>query len=95
MLLGREVRNFEESIWNDKRSEIVIAGSVNKFTQNKDLGEFLLNTKERILVEASPIDNIWGVGLSADDKSIGNPNHWDGLNLLGFALMEVRDIIKI
>ena len=62
-----------------------------KFQQNKGLGMFLLGTNERVLVEASPVDTIWGVGLAADNKSIENPNLWRGLNLLGFALMEVRE----
>jgi ribA/ribD-fused uncharacterized protein len=50
-----------------------------------------LNTKNRVLVEASPYDKIWGIGISADDKHIENPLKWNGQNLLGFALMEVRE----
>lgn len=92
--LGRQVRNFDETTWNHKRFEIVVRGSLEKFTQHKDLKEFLLNTKERVLVEASPIDRIWGIGLKADSDKAENPKRWNGLNLLGFALMEVRDIIK-
>ena len=92
--LGRQVRNFDDTIWNDKRCEIVVNGSLQKFGQNKDLKEFLLNTKDRVLVEASPVDRIWGIGLSADSDKAENPKRWNGLNLLGFALMEVRDILK-
>jgi ribA/ribD-fused uncharacterized protein len=92
--LGRQVRNFDETTWNNKRFEIVVRGSLEKFTQHKDLNEFLRNTKEKVLVEASPVDRIWGIGLTADSDKAENPKRWNGLNLLGFALMEVRDIIK-
>jgi ribA/ribD-fused uncharacterized protein len=92
--LGRQVSNFDEAIWNAKRFEIVIKGSLDKFTQHKDLKEFLLNTKERVLVEASPVDRIWGIGLTVDSEKAENPKCWNGLNLLGFALMKVRDIIR-
>jgi len=92
--LGRQVRNFDDKIWNEKRFDIVLKGSVHKFTQHNDLKEFLLNTKDRVLVEASPVDRIWGIGLPAESDRAENPKRWNGLNLLGFALMEVRDIIR-
>ena len=89
--LGRQILNFDENLWMQKRLEIVIEGSLYKFNQHPDLKEFLINTKDRLLVEASPVDTIWGVGLAADDEKIKDPTKWNGLNLLGFALMEVRD----
>jgi len=92
--LGRQVKNFEETIWNAKRLDIVVEGNMQKFTQHVDLKEFLLSTKERVLVEASPVDRIWGIGLTADSDKAENPKLWNGLNLLGFALMEVRDRIR-
>ncbi|MBF4471667.1 NADAR family protein [Flavobacterium sp. HJJ] len=92
--LGREVRNYVDSLWLKNRFEIVKQGNFNKFNQNPDLKEFLINTKERILVEASPVDSIWGIGMATDHKNINNPEKWRGLNLLGFALMEVRDELK-
>jgi ribA/ribD-fused uncharacterized protein len=61
-----------------------------KFRQNEALGRFLLETGRRVLVEASPVDAIWGIGLSRDDERATQPELWPGLNLLGFALMEVR-----
>ena len=91
---GRQVRQFEEAIWNAERSTIVVRGNAEKFGQNSDLQEFLLNTKERILVEASPVDSIWGIGLAADSEHAANPERWNGLNLLGFALMEARDQLR-
>ncbi|MFT6245948.1 MAG: ribA/ribD-fused uncharacterized protein [Salibacteraceae bacterium] len=92
--LGRKVSNFDNDIWNQHRMGIVVEGNRLKFSQNEDFKTFLLNTKQRVLVEASPVDEIWGVGLSRDSDKINNPNSWRGLNLLGFALMEVRDILK-
>ena len=92
--LGRQVSNFDETTWNSKRFDIVVQGNIEKFTQNKDLEEFLLNTKESVLVEASPVDRIWGIGLAVDNEKVKNPKTWNGLNLLGFALMEAREIIR-
>lgn len=89
--LGRKVKGFNEEKWNASRYDIVVEGNYHKFSQHLDLKEFLINTQDRILVEASPVDNIWGVGLSKDSDDIANPELWKGLNLLGFALMEVRD----
>ncbi|TDW46041.1 hypothetical protein EV144_107235 [Flavobacterium sp. 270] len=92
--LGREVKNYVDTIWLENRFEIVKDGNLHKFSQNKDLKEFLINTNERILVEASPVDPIWGIGMASDHKDVNNPEKWKGLNLLGFALMEVRDELK-
>lgn len=89
--LGRQVKNFNESIWNEKRFEIVVEGNFHKFSQNEELKAFLVDTKKRVLVEASPVDKIWGIGLTAESDKAENPLLWNGLNLLGFALMEVRD----
>lgn len=66
-----------------------------KFSQHPDLKTFLLQTGERVLVEASPVDSIWGIGLAQDDPRIDNPLQWQGLNLLGFALMKVRDQLQV
>ena len=92
--LGRKIRNFDEKIWNSKKTDIVIKGNTAKFSQNAVLRNFLLNTGEKILVEASPYDRIWGIGLSANTEDIENPYNWKGQNLLGFCLMETRDILR-
>lgn len=92
--LGREVLNYDEATWLKYRFEIVKEGNLHKFKQNKHIGEFLLNTKNRVLVEASPVDAIWGIGMASDHDNINNPSAWRGLNLLGFALMEVRDKLE-
>lgn len=94
--LGRKVRNFDEKVWENKRYSIIFNGNYAKFFQNEELRKFLISTKDHVLVEASPYDKIWGIGMSANDKNIENPLEWKGLNLLGFALMEVRDeIIRV
>jgi ribA/ribD-fused uncharacterized protein len=89
--LGRQVRGFDEEVWLEHRFEIVVRANQAKFFQNPDLGAFLKQTGSRVLVEASPVDRVWGIGLAQDDEKVNNPNLWRGLNLLGFALMKVRD----
>lgn len=92
--LGRKVKDFDEKIWNNIKYSIVINGNYNKFMQNEKLKTFLLSTEDKILVEASPYDNVWGIKMSEDDININNPELWRGENLLGFALMEVRNEIR-
>lgn len=91
---GRTVRGFDEHIWERERYGIVVEGSVHKFTAHADLREFLLGTGDRVLVEASPMDRIWGIGLAANDDAATDPERWRGPNLLGFALMEARGRLR-
>ncbi|OON71001.1 NADAR family protein [Hymenobacter sp. CRA2] len=88
--LGRQVGHFDADRWEAERFGIVVRGNEAKFSQHPSLREFLLASGERILVEASPVDAIWGIGLAQNDARALNPAAWRGLNLLGFALMEVR-----
>lgn len=88
--LGREVAGFSEDIWNEEKFEIVKEGLREKFTQNPGLLKKLLATGERILVEASPLDRIWGIGLDEKNAKRTPPQDWPGENLLGKALMELR-----
>lgn len=87
---GRLVRGFDEEIWRRERFGIVVEGSVHKFAAHGELRSFLLNTGDRVLVEASPVDRVWGIGLAADAEAANDPTRWRGPNLLGFALMEAR-----
>jgi len=89
--LGRLVRNFNADTWRQRRYELVVVGNLLKFGQNPDMGEFLQMSGRKVLVEASPTDRIWGIGLAQDDRRADRPAEWKGLNLLGFALMEVRE----
>lgn len=87
---GRLVRGFDEATWARERFGIVVEGGVHKFSSDPALRDFLRGTGSRVLVEASPLDRVWGVGLAADDPRVQDPEKWRGPNLLGFALMEAR-----
>ncbi len=92
--LGRKVKNFNDELWDKMKYKIVFTGNYYKFSQNTDLRNFLLSTKNKVLVEASPYDKVWGIKMKYNDENIENPFCWKGENLLGFALMEARDEIK-
>lgn len=89
--LGRKVRGFDDAIWKREREGIVLAGNRAKFTQNAALREQLLATRGTTLVEASPYDRIWGIGLAATDPRAQDPKQWRGQNLLGRILTALRD----
>ena len=89
--IGRKVKGFDQATWEKHRFDIVVAGNLAKFSALPDLKSYLLQTAPCVLVEASPVDSIWGIGLAEDHPDCPNPNNWKGENLLGFALMEVRD----
>ena len=89
--LGRLVEGFNEKKWLEHRFDIVCKANQAKFSQNPKLQQFLINTGSKVLVEASPMDKIWGTGLAATHEHIYNPRLWKGLNLLGYALMIVRE----
>jgi len=90
---GRKVKNFNPDIWDDKAERFVYEANLAKFSQNKDLKSFLLST-EGILVEASPYDKIWGIGLSAQDERALKRETWEGENKLGFVLTRVREVLS-
>lgn len=69
-------------------------GNLHKFRQDDRLRDYLLGTGDRVLVEASPMDRIWGIGLAEGDERAQDPARWRGLNLLGFALMETRERLR-
>jgi hypothetical protein len=89
--LGREVKGFDPEIWDQHKFDVVVKGNLAKFGQNEKLLKFLLNTGSAILVEASPYDRVWGIGMREDNKDAKDAEKWYGINLLGFALMVVRD----
>jgi len=93
--MGRKVRGFDESLWNSMAKEIVKRGNIAKFSQNPDLLEKLLSTDGTTLVEASPYDTIWGIGLRADDPLAEDRATWRGSNWLGEILTEVREELRL
>lgn len=92
--LGRRVANFDDVVWKREREAIVMAGSRAKFTQNPELKALLLATAGTTLVEASPYDRIWGIGLAATNPKAQDPATWRGQNLLGKILTRLRDELQ-
>jgi len=88
---GRQVRNFDKKLWEERCKSIVYDGNKAKFTQNANLLQKLLDTQGTTLVEASPTDRIWGVGLLEDDPRIRNRRTWRGTNWLGEILTQLRE----
>ena len=89
--LGRQIRGYREDIWKANRETIVYDANYAKFIQNPDLKRTLLDTAGRTLVEASPVDRIWGIGLDKNHPDAKNREKWRGLNLLGEILTKLRD----
>lgn len=89
--LGRKVQGYDDSVWNGVRQIIVYEGLTAKFSQNEDLKAKLLETKDVILAECAVRDKIWGIGLSMTDEKRFDKDKWKGQNLLGYALMLVRE----
>ena len=92
--LGRKVSGFDNHVWNGMRQIIVYEGLVAKFTQNPELKRALLDTGNAVLAEAAVNDRICGIGLSMKDKKRLDPKQWNGQNLMGYALMLVREKLR-
>ena len=92
--IGREVRGFDDVLWRHHRFDLVTVGNVAKFGQDPALRLYLLATADEILVEAAPTDKIWGIGLGRAHADAQSPQRWRGQNLLGFALMRARSILR-
>ncbi len=90
---GREVNNYDDNIWSDKRYNIVRRGAKEKFEQNEDLKIIMINTGNTLMCEAASHDSIWGCGLNEYNAKKTDPKNWPGLNLLGHALDEVKAYI--
>ena len=92
--LGRKVKDFNPILWDKHKFSIVYLGNYEKFTQSVELKNTLLNTGDTTLVEASPLDKIWGIGLAEEDIKASNRHEWKGENLLGKVLDAVRARIR-
>jgi hypothetical protein len=93
-IYGRSVKNFDEDAWNTVADYIVYWANLAKFSQNEDLKQKLLSTGDKIFVECSPYDKIWGNGLNITDTLHTHPENWEGTNRLGKAIMKVRDTLR-
>jgi ribA/ribD-fused uncharacterized protein len=92
--LGRKIKNFDDKVWDLHKYNSVLAGNMHKFSQNGALKNYLLSTENKIIVEVSPYDQIWGIGIGKEHPDALFPEKWNGQNLLGFALMEVRNELR-
>ncbi len=93
-LLGRQIRYFDQTLWDEHKEKIVFKGNLAKFVQNQHLKTILLSTGDKLLVECNPFDSVWGIGLSETDPRRFDPSHWKGENLLGKILTDVRNRIR-
>ena len=93
-LIGRNIKNFDETKWRENRFEIVYRGNLAKFKQNKHLRDKLLSYPHSVeFVNANPIDQIWGIGVGVFDRRVTDPHHWSGLNLLGKIITKIRNVL--
>ena len=93
--LGRLVKGFDNDIWDSCKFQVMLHVNQLKYHQNNELAKTLLDTGDLILVEASPYDTIWGIGMHEDDTGIDDESNWKGQNLLGKVLMNVRNTLKL
>lgn len=91
---GRQVVGFDIETWAVVARELTYIGVYAKFVQNPKLTELILSTGHKWLIEASPMDNVWGIGLAPNDSTNSDPKNWTGKNWLGQVLMKVRDDIR-
>lgn len=92
--LGRQVTEFDSELWREHRFAVVLRANLAKFSQNPDLKEYIFSVGNVVIVEASPTDTIWGIGMSEEKAKKAGPADWNGLNLLGFALMRTRSLLE-
>ena len=88
--LGRRIKIFDQSRWERIVCSVAYTVLLQKFSQNDELARILLGTPETLIAEAAISDSYWGIGLRLDDPRTQDPTEWQGCNLLGWALMEVR-----
>lgn len=92
--LGRKVRGFDSELWREHRFAVVLRANLAKFSQNEELKNYIFSVGDVIIAEASPTDTIWGIGLTEEEAKKVTPNEWQGMNLLGFALMRTRSLLE-
>jgi len=90
---GRQVKNFDDKKWSKISRGVVFKANMAKFTQNPRMLDELISYGNREIVEASPTDKIWGIGLAVDDPKIHDKSNWQGTNWLGEVIMDVKKTI--
>lgn len=93
-IIGRQIKGFDSKVWDEKKIQVVKIANLAKFSQNKKLKKYLINTKNKILVKNVVRDKVWGIGLPKNSELRENPLKWNGENLLGFILMDIREILS-
>lgn len=93
--LGRTASGFIEDVWNANAQDIVLIGSIAKFSQDQKKLQILINTNNKLLVESSPKDRIWGIGLHKTDAKVNDPANWQGTNWLGICLTQAKEILRL
>ena len=91
---GRKVKNFDVTVWNQNKVRIVYEANYAKFSQNENMKGALMATGDKVLVEASPYDRVWGIGMSEDTARLTPAKFWLGENLLGRIITQVREDLK-
>lgn len=92
--LGRKVEGYSDDIWHGSSVQIVTEILIAKFSADDALKAILLDTGDKTIVEASPLDFVWGIGMGVNDDNILNEDKWNGTNFLGIALMNARDELR-
>ncbi|VTU42571.1 MULTISPECIES: NADAR family protein [unclassified Variovorax] len=92
--LGRAVSGFVKPIWDAASEAVLFEGLFDKFTQVASAHGVLMASEEKLIIEASPTDRLYGVGLAAYDPRILDTETWRGANRLGYLLMRVRSAIR-
>ena len=92
--IRRHATGYVNSVWAGMRQMVVVRGLLAKFSQNEDLKQKLLATDDAVLVECAGSDQIWACGVRLNDDRRRDTANWTGMNILGFALMEVREMIR-
>lgn len=93
-MLEREIENLNPVTWDEVKYAIALVGNYHKFWNNMALKKYLMTTEQKILAYTDSEDLIWGTGLDIDHEDAEDPSKWPGQNLLGFAIMELRDHLR-
>jgi ribA/ribD-fused uncharacterized protein len=92
--LGRQVESFDRKIWDKVCQSVIYKGNLEKFTQNSAIKKELMGTGDRLMVEASPFDEIYGIKMAENDFGVEDQKNWKGTNFLGIAITKVKNKLQ-